>query len=67
MDHFLQDGAGAHQLNAFIAFAALAEQVHAFEDFLLDAFALRHGRVGVVFVHQGDVEEYVLIIHIHAF
>ena len=60
--HFTQDGARTHQLHAQFALLRLAgvgEQVHALDDAVGRAF--RHGRVGVVLVHQGDV---VVLVHL---
>ena len=65
--HFLENRTRTHQLNFFAAFFAGFEEIHTFQDFFFDAFALRQGRVGVVLVHQCDVEEHIFIVHIHPF
>jgi hypothetical protein len=69
-EHLAQDGARAHELHALLVLALrFAQQVHALEDALPDsllAIALRHGRVLVVLVHQGDVIEDILLLGHHA-
>ena len=54
-----------HQLNLLAVVSTGFEEIHTFQDFFFDAFALRQGGMGVVLVHQCDVEEYVFIVHIH--
>src|SRR5690606_10948795 len=62
--HFPQDGAGAHQLHVVLAFlAGFFEQVHTTDDAFFHAF--RHRRLGVGFVHHGDVVEDVFLVFHH--
>ncbi len=61
-DRLAQDRARAHQLHAQLALlrsAGVLQQVHALDDPL--GRTLRHLRVGVVFVHQGQV---VILVHL---
>src|SRR5690606_6210829 len=65
--HLAQDGAAAEQVHTRLLRGAprrLRQTVHALEYVRLDA--LGHGRVGIVLVHDGDVVEHVLVIHVHA-
>src|SRR5579864_8256187 len=59
-----QDRARAEQRRAHLAAAADLQQVAAAEDAGLDA--RRHGRLGVVLVHQRDVVEDVFLLGEHA-
>src|SRR5258706_315477 len=62
---FAQDRAGAHQLDAALGFRfGIAQEVHALQDAGLDT--LRHRRVLVVLVHQGDVVIDILLVRDHA-
>src|SRR5690606_31395861 len=65
--HLAQDGAAAEQVHTRLLRGAprcLRQPVHALEYVRLHA--LGHGRVGIVLVHDGDVIEHVLVIHVHA-
>ena len=63
--HFLENRTRTHQLNLLAVVFTGFEEIHTFQDFFFDAFALRQGGMGVVLVHQCDVEEYVFVVHIH--
>src|SRR5690554_3519932 len=62
-DDLAQNGARAHELDLELAFATVPEEIHALADALFRT--LRHGRVGVVLVHHGDVVEDVLLLLEH--
>src|SRR5690606_26409748 len=62
--HFAQDGTAAHQLDVVLAFLlGFFQQVHAADDAVFNAFG--HGRLGVGFVHHGDVVEDVFLLFHH--
>src|SRR5262245_26850859 len=63
--HFAQDGAAAEELHSEFGLRfALPKQIQAFQNTLFGA--LRHGRMLVVLVHQGDVIEDILLVGHHA-
>src|SRR5688572_5129852 len=63
--HLAQDGARAEKLHARLVLRLrLAQAVHPLQDAFFGA--LRHGRMLVVLVHQGDVIEDILLIGDHA-
>src|SRR5690606_15172037 len=64
LDHFTQNGAGAHQLHALLALAGLQQPVHTANDAFLVAFA--QARMGIVLVHHRDVVIDVLLVLHHA-
>src|SRR5690606_21458396 len=62
--HLPQDGAAAHQLDVLLAFfLGFFQQVHAADDAFFHAFG--HGRLGVGFVHHGQVIEDVFLFFHH--
>src|SRR5262245_10008567 len=64
-DHLAQDGTGAEQLDAWpFAIPRVAQEIHAAADTFLRA--IRHRRMGIILVHQGDVVVDILPILEHA-
>src|SRR5690606_15981937 len=62
--HLPQDGTAAHQLDVLLAFfLGFFQQVHAADNAFFNAF--RHRRLGVGFVHHGQVVEDVFLLFHH--